>query len=117
MIVLKMINLTLAFVLELAMLVAYGYWGVKTRNGDLLGWLLAFGVPFVVILIWARFMAPKSTTRLKGVAYLGLKTILFGGAALALAAAGQPTLALIFVIAAIINQILLIVWKDETLGA
>ena len=113
---LKMMNLALAFLLELAMLVAYGYWGVKTRDGDLLGWLLAFGVPFVIILIWARFMAPNSKTRLKGVAYLGMKALLFGGAALALVAAGQPTAALIFVTVAILNQILLIVWKDETLG-
>lgn len=117
MIALKMVNLALAFVLELVMVFAYGYWGVKTRNGDLLGWLLAFGVPFVVILIWARFMAPNSKTRLKGVAYLGLKALLFGGAALALVAAEQPTAALIFVVVSILNQILLIVWKDETLGA
>ncbi len=55
-------------------------------------------------------MAPRSATRLTGARYLLLKLVLFGAAAIGLAVAGQPTLAVVFAVAAMVNQVLLVVW-------
>ena len=108
---LKTINLGVAFLLELAMLAALAYWGLQTEASLLLRIVLGVGAPLIAALIWARFMAPKSKTRLTGTAYLALKFVLFGAAAVALAAAGQSTLAVVFVVVAVINQVLLMVWQ------
>lgn len=50
-------NLALRFVLELAGVIAVGYWGYHAMDG--LGrWLLAFGVPALLIVSWALVVAP-----------------------------------------------------------
>jgi len=86
---LKFIQLALAFALELAMLAAFAYWGFHTGGSALARLLLGIGVPLLVAVIWGVFMAPKSTRRLQGAAYLAVKVVLFGLAAVALVAAGQ----------------------------
>jgi hypothetical protein len=110
---LKALNLGITFLLELCMLAALAYWGFQTSDNLPVRIILGIGAPVLAAVIWGRFLAPKSTTRLTGLAYLALKFILFGLAAIALAAAGQPTLAIIFVVASVINQLLLFAWKDE----
>lgn len=105
---LKGLNLALTFFLELAMLIALGYWGF-TQSGLILG----IGAPLLAAVIWGLWMAPKSTRRLTGVRYLLLKFILFGAAAQALVAAGQPVWAVVFAVVALLNQILLIVWDQR----
>lgn len=109
---LKGANLTLAFLLELAMLGAFAYWGFSFTD-NLLRWLLGLGVPVVVIFIWARYLAPNSKSRLRRVWLIAIKSVLFGLATLALVSTGQGPLAALFALLAIINQILSIVWKQE----
>lgn len=111
--VLKQINLALAFLLELVMLAAFIYWGFQTGTETIVKIILGVGAALVAVVIWGRFMAPRSPRRLKGTAYIILKFVLFGIAALALVAVGQTTIAIIFIAVAIINQILASVWKQE----
>jgi hypothetical protein len=112
---LKAINLGVAFLLELAMLVMFGTWGFQASTETIFRVGLGIGTPLLAIIIWSIFLAPRSERRLKGISYLVLKSLLFGVAAIAFVAAGQGTLALIFVVVAIINQGLLLAWKQETL--
>jgi len=42
---LKMLNLAVAFLLELCMLVAVGYWGFKTQSSWVLKILFGIGLP------------------------------------------------------------------------
>jgi hypothetical protein len=112
---LKSINLGVAFVLELCLLVAFAYLGFQLGATPLVKVVLAIGAAVLVALIWGRYMAPKSETRLTGAAYLALKFVLFGLAALGLAIFGQGTLAIIFAVVSLINQVLLLVWQQETL--
>lgn len=111
--ILKSINLAVAFLLELCMLAALAYWGFQAES-TLLKIVLGIGAPALAIVIWGLFMAPRSPRRLTGWAYLILKSVLFGIAAIVLAAAGQAALAVVFVAVAVINQILLLVWQQET---
>src|SRR5258708_35707844 len=113
---LQVINLGIAFLLELCMLGALAYWGFQVPDSVPLKLLLGVGIPIAVIVLWARFMAPNSATRLTGPAYLLLKLVLFGAAAIALAMAGQVTPAIIFAVVSVVNQVLLLVWKQETVG-
>ncbi len=113
---LKMGNLALAFLLELCMLAALVAWGFQTGGSPLVRVLLGVGVPLLVILIWARFMAPSSARRLVGTSYLLLKLVIFGAAALGLAVIGQIALAIAFAVVSVVNQVLLLAWKQESLG-
>ncbi len=103
----KSINLALAFLLELAMLAAFAYWGFHTGGAVLEKILRGIGVPLLVAVIWGLFMAPNSRRRLQGASYLAVKVILFGLAVLALIAAGQLLIGLVFGAVFVINTGLL----------
>ena len=108
---LKSLNLALTFFLELAMLAALAYAGFQIASP--LRVVVGIGAPLLAILIWARFLAPKSPTRLTGTAYLIAKFTLFGIAAIGLAIVGQTMWAIVFVVVSVVNQLLLGVWRDE----
>jgi hypothetical protein len=109
---LKSINLGLAFLLELGMLVALGYWGFHTGQGAAAQIALGLGAPILVAIFWGIFMAPKAVWPVSAPLHLGLSALIFGLAALALASAGQPALAGVFAVVYVLNQVLLWVWKQ-----
>jgi hypothetical protein len=94
------------------MLAVFAYWGTQTGSGFLVQLLLGVGVPIVAVVIWGIFLAPKSTRRFTGIPYVLLKLIIFGLSALALVAAGQQTLAIIFAVVVLVNVGLGYVWKQ-----
>lgn len=112
--ILKSINLAITFSLEVFMLVALAFWGFKTGDYIVVRLLLGLGAPLIVIIIWAQWMAPKAPHRIKGWAYLVVKFILFGWAALGLAGIGQVILAIVFAVVSVINQVLIIAWKQSS---
>jgi hypothetical protein len=112
MMILKYVNLALAFALELAMLAAYAFWGFGAVENTLLRIILGVGIPLIVAGIWGMYMAPRAAKPVTPQVKLVLLLVLFGGAALALAAAGQITLAAIFAALVVINQVLLRVWQQ-----
>lgn len=107
----KAVNLAMAFILELAMLAAFAWWGFHTGNSAIVRILLGVGVPVLVAVIWGIFMAPNSSRRFKGAAYLSLKFVLFGLAVAALVAVGQTTLGIILGVVFLVNTVLLYVWR------
>lgn len=84
------------------MLAALGYWGFKSGDSAATQWLLGIGAPALVALVWGAFIAPKATVEVPRAVWIGLQVIVFGAAALALAAAA-PSLAVPFAIAAIFD--------------
>ncbi len=110
--ILKGINAAVSFLLELAMLGAFAYWGAQSGESTLIKVVLAVGLPLVAIVIWGVYNAPRSARRLPPVPRILLSLLLFIGAAVALAVAGQPALALVFVVVAVVNQVLIYVWKQ-----
>ncbi len=110
--VLKYLNLALAFFLELAMLAAFALWGFHTGQSTILKIGLGIGIPFLVALIWGLFMAPNSSMRLHGAAYLALKLGLFGLAVTALITTDNNALGIVLLAIFVINTILLYVWKQ-----
>jgi Protein of unknown function (DUF2568) len=106
----KAANLGLRFLLELSAIAAVAYWGFETGSG-VSGWLLAAGAAALVIVVWALFLSPKATIELARPLRLGLEFMVFGAAALALAAAGQVALAIVFAVVAAISGTLNYVWN------
>ena len=111
---LKVANLALAFLLELAALAAFAWWGYQTGDGALAKFGLAIGAPLVVAVFWGLFVAPRAVFSLSPVWRLLLAMIVFGAAAIALFVTGLTALAWAFLIIAVLNRIVILVWKQQT---
>src|ERR1700712_1717533 len=59
----KTINQIAVFVIELIMIGTFAYFGFRIGNSTLIKYLLAIMLPFLVILLWSYFGAPKSSHR------------------------------------------------------
>ncbi|NJC70891.1 YrdB family protein [Planosporangium thailandense] len=105
-------NLALRFALELAGLVAFGYWGFVTPTGRPLAVLLGLGAPLVAAALWGVLAAPKAPVRLPGAARLGFEIVWFGAAAAALIHAGRPFLAVVLAALYAVNRVLMYVWRQ-----
>ena len=95
------LNLALRFVLEIAALVALGYWGFDQHDG-LWRFLSGLGLPLLAAAAWGTFAVSGDRSRsgkapvpVPGWVRLLLELAFFGLAAWALYGAGKPVLALI----------------------
>jgi hypothetical protein len=108
--VLKGVNLTIRFLLELCALGALGYWGFTTRDGLVVGILMGTGAPLLAAVVWGLFVAPKAAVTLTMPLRLAPEILVFGSAAVALYATGHPVLAMGLAMIAAVNRILVFVW-------
>ncbi len=109
---LKRLNIVVSFLLEIAMLLAFAYWGFRTGQSLWLKLLLGVGVPLVVILLWGLFLAPRAGYRAESTLGVVLSLGLFYLAAAALLLAKQPVLAAAMIAVAAINRTLVVIWKQ-----
>ena len=105
------INLLLRFLLELAALISYGFWGWQT-GGGWLRYLLAILAPLVGALIWGTFAVPGDPSRsgkapvpVPGWLRLALELIIFGLACSALIVSGQSVYAWILGVLVVIHYV------------
>ena len=56
------INLGLRFLLEVAALIAIGYWGWTQQDG-IARWLFAIGLPLLAAVLWGTFAVPDDPSR------------------------------------------------------
>jgi Protein of unknown function (DUF2568). len=109
---LKNANLALTFFMELAILAAFGYWGIQTGQGILLKIVLGIGAPAIFVVIWSLFGAPKSVWPLQDLQLLTLRGVLSGIAVIALLTTSHRTLGITFALVTILNIVLLYVWEQ-----
>ncbi len=88
------IALTVRFLLELALL---GAWGVVAHQSveGAWRWPATLALPLVVIVVWSLWLAPKAKHRLGTAGQIALELVLFGGAAAALWSIGAGTVGLV----------------------
>jgi hypothetical protein len=110
--IIKSANLLLAFLLELCMLAAYGYWGFHSGRAIIAKIALGIGAPLLAAVVWGIFMAPASSRRLGEPCYFVAALVIFGLAIAALYSTGQRSLAGIFGLIFIGHKILLYAWKQ-----
>jgi hypothetical protein len=101
--IIKPTNLALRFLLEIASLIAIGYWGFYRGQNLLQDILLGIGLPFVMAVIWGMFVSPKARMRLPEIGRLAIELLVFGGGVLALFGVGRPTLATILAVLVLIH--------------
>ncbi len=103
------LNLALWFLLEVAALVAMGYWGWNKAKG-LSRYLLAFGMPIVAAAIWGTFRVPndpgKAPVRVPGILRLVIEIAYFSFAIWAIYDVGAAQLSLVFGAVIVIHYVL-----------
>ena len=112
MLIIKSANLALRFLLELCALAALGYWGFQAGQSLVVKIALAIISPLLAAVIWGMFVAPKASVPVSTPVWLLLQLAIFGLAAAGLAASGQRGLAVAFVLAVLVNSLLLYVWRQ-----
>jgi hypothetical protein len=100
-------NLVLRFLLELAALVAVGYWGFRGFDSWPVKLLAGIGLPLLMAAAWAIFRVPgdggDAIVVVPGQLRLALEFVFFALAILLLHRSGQPILALVFLALVAVN--------------
>jgi Na+/melibiose symporter-like transporter len=109
---LKLINIGLRFLLELCILVIFGYWGFKSGTGIFTKILLGIGSPILFAMVWGTFLAPKSPMRLDEPRLFLLELAIFALTCLALYSTGKTNLTFVFATIYILNKILMLIWRQ-----
>ena len=106
------INLAVRFILEIAGLVAIGWWGWNQGQGTV-RFVLALGIPLLAAVLWGTFAVPNDPSRsgdarvpVPGIVRILLEFAFFVSATWALFATSLTTLGRIFGIAALIHYVL-----------
>jgi len=106
---LRVVNLTVRFLLELAALGAFGYWAATIEARDGIRIALAIVVPLAVAVFWGLFVSPKARFSTGRIGQVGLGLIVFLAAAVALGARGHSALGVTFASIAVVSSALLYV--------
>ncbi|MGH7434055.1 MAG: YrdB family protein [Polyangiaceae bacterium] len=109
------VNETIAFVLELIMLFALGWWGAKTGSTWAVSALLAAGAPLAAAILWGLFAAPKARIRLPMAGVLAVKAAAFGAAVAASYALGLHAYAGLFAAVSLVNTALAAFDRDAAM--
>ena len=88
------VNRGMALLLELAVIVATGYWGFR-RQWVPLRRVAGLAPPLMMAVLWGPLAAPRATFPLHGAVDAGFRIAWFGVGALAFWAAGHPVAALV----------------------
>lgn len=110
--IIKALNLLVRFLLELCILIIFGYWGFKTGNQGLSKALLGIGTPMLFAIIWGTLLAPKATLRMPQPWLFLLELVIFGLTAWALNSTGKTSLAMAFGLIYVITKVLMLIWRQ-----
>lgn len=108
----KTLNVGLTFLLELAMLAAFGYWGFQGEKSVWIKWGLGIGLPLAAAILWGIWLAPRANQHLNIIGGTLLSSGLFFLAALALYQTNHPTLAIALAGITIVNRALALLWEQ-----
>lgn len=101
--IIKIINQTVAFLLELGMLAVMGRWGFLQGKNTWSKYGIAVFLILTAILLWGYFAAPKSANRLSLGYRIIFEFVLFMIATLMLHKSGNTNYAIAFGIIAVVN--------------
>jgi uncharacterized protein DUF2568 len=104
-------NLAFKFLLELAAIAAFAYWGTTVGHG-VVSVVVAIAAPALFVVLWGTFAAPKADHRLPAARRIPFELAVFALAVAALVAAGAPLAAAILGVLVAINSVLLTVFQQ-----
>lgn len=109
-------NLAIRFFLELAGVAAAAFWGFHLGDTATVHWLAGVAAPVLVVVVWARVMAPNARNSLGRGTRIVLGTGLLLLTAAGLGLAGQPSVAVLLGAAILLNAALMGVLGTEAFG-
>lgn len=89
---------------ELGAIALVTAWGLQAASGPA-RWLLAVACAVVLLVLWGRYVAPKSPTRLDDPARLAVEILLFVAVAFATAAVVSPAVGVGFGVLAVVDAL------------
>lgn len=111
--VLRTINMTLRFVLELCLLAALAYWGFQLDGGWPIRLLVGIGAPLLAATVWGLLVAPKAKRWLPDPWRFVCELVLFAWGSAALWLAERPLLAAMLLVVYLLNRLLVVLWGEE----
>ena len=102
---LRGVTLAVRFLCELAMLAALAHWGFTVGDG-IGAWVLGVGAPLLAAVVWGAWVAPKARWPVPMPVRVVIELVLFGAAVGGLTVAGQPVLAVVLGVAALVTSLL-----------
>ncbi|PPG54986.1 4-amino-4-deoxy-L-arabinose transferase [Rathayibacter sp. AY2B7] len=98
-------NAILRFLLELVALATFALWGFASWD---LPWniVLGIGAPVVAALIWALFLSPRAVLAIDVYGRSLIELLVMGAAALAWLHLGQPVVAIVFGVLAVVSGVI-----------
>lgn len=111
--ILKNLNLALAFFVELGMLASFIWAGVSFNAITIVKVLIAVVVPLIIVILWGAFFAPSSDNRLRQPWLEIGELVLFSAAAFTLYESGHKSVAIAFIVTAIVNMLLAVLWHQH----
>ncbi|GAB4020457.1 hypothetical protein GCM10028808_61670 [Spirosoma migulaei] len=109
---LKGLNQIVYFLIELSMLVAFGYVGFHSSQHPYGKYVLAIGLPIAAATLWGIFAAPRSAYRLEFPYRTLFALTLFGLAFLLLYRTGYPRLAITLAVVALTSELIALSLKQ-----
>ncbi len=109
---LKVLNLSIRFILEVMALVSLGYWGFKINAGSVLKMSLGIGIPLITATIWGVFGSPKAIWKVSNISKWILLFTIYILSTLALFTSGKKHLAIAFIVCAVINSFFMYIWDQ-----
>jgi hypothetical protein len=106
-------NAILAFLLEIAALVALAFWGARTGTGTAAKTGLAIAAPLLAAVLWGLFAAPRARFAIPLAGQLAVKALVFGAATLALLTTGHPVLGSAFGTLVLLNTVAGTIWQVQ----
>jgi hypothetical protein len=102
---LRQLNLTIAFILELAILLAVGYAALTLPLPLALQVIAALAAAILMAGLWGLLVSPRASMPLHGAANAAFQIAWFGTGAVALATTGRVTLAATLAAVYILNSV------------
>ena len=99
--------LAIAFVLELAALLAAGYAGFTLPDAVATRIVVGLGAPLLLAVLWGVFAAPRASRPLHGAANVAFQIAWFGAGVAALAITGRTAAAIALAIVYALNSLAL----------
>ncbi|RDW18348.1 hypothetical protein CWR48_12265 [Oceanobacillus arenosus] len=99
----------LLFLLEVAGLISFSYWGFHLGKEFFIKILIGLGTPVLVAIFWGLFLAPKATYQLNEPLLSVLQLMVFTLAAAALYFSGKSSLGIAYLITVLLTKFLIYV--------
>ena len=110
-------NLAIRFIVEVFGVGALGYWGFQASSSGPARIALGIGAPLALVVVWAIVVAPTAGNALSRSERNAIGTALLAATAVALAAAGQPLVAVVFGAVVVLNWLILVTLGPDVIAS